>query len=549
MDLVMGLDFGTDSVRAVAVDAATGRAEGEGLCFYPRWREQRYCDANSQVFRQHPLDYVESMTSAVRAAVGALAPEKLAAVRAVAVDATGSTVCPVGRDGRPLSLRPEFSGNPDAMFHLWKDHSAAAEAREINEVFTSWGGDDYTRYQGQYSSEWMWAKALRTVRRDADIRREAISWVELADWIPALLTGRIDPDTMYRCFCAAGHKALWHSAFGGLPARECLAKLDPALAEVAAHYAAVPGMSTDRVGPLTDEWRGLLGLPPGVIVGGSSLDAHAGAVGAGVAPGTLVKVIGTSTVDMAVVGEAEIEGKSLRTVCGLAQNSILPGYIGLEAGQSAFGDVFAWFRRLLMWAVDDSQALAPAARDALFDRLLARLEEAMPPDDVPFDVVALDWFNGRRYPDNDDSLHSAVMGLSLGTDAPRLYRALVLAAVFGARAVVEGIAGAGIELRDVIAVGGIAQKSPYVMQLMADALGRVLRVSQSKQTCALGAAMYAAVAAGLHPDLLAAQKRMGSGFSREYRPDPARRALLEPLYGEYRRLAVLTDAWFAGAGE
>ena len=310
------------------------------------------------MFRQHPLDYAESMTRAVRAAVGALSPEALLCVRAIGVDATGSTVCPVGKEGRPLSLREEFSENPDAMFHLWKDHAAAAEAREINEVFAAWGGDDYTRFQGQYSSEWMWAKALRAVRRDARIRREAASWVELADWIPALLTGRTDPDTMYRCFCAAGHKALWHSAFGGLPARECLERLDPALAGTAARYAAVPGLSTDRVGTLSEEWRARFGLPEGVIVGGSSLDAHAGAVGAGVAPGTLVKVIGTSTVDMAVVDERQIEGKSLKTVCGLAQNSILPGYIGLEAGQSAFGDVFAWFRRLLMWAVDDAGALS-----------------------------------------------------------------------------------------------------------------------------------------------------------------------------------------------
>ena len=544
MDLVIGLDFGTDSVRAIVVDAATGRVEGEGLSFYPRWKRQQYCDANRQVFRQHPLDHIESMTEALRAAVGSLTPDALSCVRAIGTDATGSTVCPVDRSGSPLSLSDAFSENPDAMFHLWKDHSAAREASEINQVFTTWGGDDYTRYQGQYSSEWMWSKVLRTVRRDPLIRREASSWVELADWIPALLSGRTEPGSMYRCACAAGHKALWHSAFGGLPTGACLAKLDPSLAAIASCYAPTPGMSTDRVSMLTEEWRALLGLPPGVIVGGSSLDAHAGAVGAGVAPGTLVKVVGTSTVDMAVVDAKQIEGKSLKTVCGLAQNSILPGYIGMEAGQSAFGDVFAWFRRLLMWAVDDAGAMEPAARDALFEGLLSRLEAAVPGDEAPHDVVALDWFNGRRYPENDDSLRSAVMGLSLGADAPRLYRSLVLATVFGARAVVEGITGAGIELNDVIAVGGIAQKSSYVMQLMADALGRVIRVSKSKQTCALGAAMYASVAAGLHPNLNAAQSRMGMGFACEYRPSAARHQFLGPLYGEYCRLARITDAWY-----
>lgn len=540
MDIVLGLDFGTDSVRALAV-RADGGIVGEGTALYPRWREGRYSDPGAQRFRQHPLDYMDAMTRAVKEALAPLTPGQRANIRAVGVDATGSTVCPVDRDGTPLSLTGGLEANPNAMFHLWKDHTATAEANEIDRVFSSWPGGDYTRFQGKYSSEWLWAKALRAVRIDPSVRASAWSWVELADWIPALLTGRTKPETMYRCACAAGHKALWHSSFGGLPARECLASLHPHLAEIADHYATAPGMATDRVGMLLPHWRDEWGLPDGLIVSGSSLDAHAGAVGAGIGPGTLVKVIGTSTVDLAVVHPGEVEGKALRTVCGLAQNSILPGYIGLEAGQAAFGDAFAWFRSLLMWGVRLAEK-DEAARAAIQDGLLARLEAELPGDDVPMDLTALDWFNGRRYPDNDDGIRSAIAGLSLGTDAPRLYRALVFSAVNGSRAVAEGIIGAGIELTNVIAVGGIAHKSPYMVQLMADSLNRTVQVSASKQTCALGAAMYAAVAAGLHRDLAAAQSRMGVGFSRTYRPNFARQGMIDAQYVRYQSLAEAINA-------
>jgi L-ribulokinase len=540
MDIVLGLDFGTDSARALAI-RPDSETVGEGIALYSRWREWRYSDPGAHRFRQHPQDYVDAMTGAVWAALSQMTPEQRESVRAIGVDATGSTVCPVDRAGTLLSLTDDFRENPNAMFHLWKDHTAVVEADEIDRAFSGWPGGDYTRFQGKYSSEWFWSKALHTARIDPRVRDAAWSWVELADWIPALLTGRTKPESMYRCACAAGHKALWHSNFGGLPARECLASLHPHLAEIADRYAAAPGMATDRVGTLLPRWRDEWGLPDSVIVSGSSLDAHAGAVGAGIRPGTLVKVIGTSTVDMAVVAAKTVEGKPIRTVCGLAENSILPGYIGLEAGQAAFGDMFAWFRGLLMWGVRLA-VTDEAARAEIQDGLLARLDADLPDDGVSMDMTALDWFNGRRYPDNDDSLRSAITGLSLGADAPGIYRALVFAAVNGSRAVVEGILGAGIELQDVIAVGGITHKSPYVMQLMADALNRTVRVSASKQTCALGAAMYAAVAAGLHPNLAAAQEQMGAGFSKTYRPDPARCALIETQYRRYLRLSAAIEA-------
>jgi L-ribulokinase len=269
-------------------------------------------------------------------------------------------------------------------------------------------------------------------------------------------------------------------------------------------------------------------------VGGSSLDAHAGAVAAGIAPGVLVKVIGTSSVDLAVVKEEELPDRNVSHLFGLAQNAMLPGYLGLESGQCAFGDVFAWLKGLLAWAVEDRE---------IADGLLARLEAAASRSDATEPVTALDWLNGRRYPSVDYGVRGAILGLSLGTTAPDVYRALVLAAAFGSRAVMDGVTGAGVDVREIVAVGGIAHKSPYIMQTLADALDRTISVCAAKQACALGAAMYAAVSAGLHPDLPAAQQAMGAGFARAYAPDPQRRERLKPLYQDYLRLAGFVNAW------
>ncbi|HSK69836.1 MAG TPA: ribulokinase, partial [Candidatus Limnocylindria bacterium] len=374
MRLVIGLDFGTDSVRALVADALSGAVAGECVAPYPRWGRGEYCDPGAQVFRQHPLDYMESMTLAVRGALDGLSAEDRARVAAIGFDATGATVCPVDRDGTPLSLLEGFEDNPDAMFHLWKDHSALEEAADIHRAFLAWPERDYTRYQGEYSAEWFWSKALHAARKDPSVRDAAYSWVELTDWAPALLCGRTDPATMYRCFSSAGHKALWHSALGGLPSGECLRTIDPYLAEVAARYAPRPGLSTDRVGMLSAEWKERLGLSGDVVVGGSSLDAHAGAVGAGIRPGMLVKVIGTSSVDLAAVREEDLPDRNLSHLFGLAQNAILPGFLGLESGQCAFGDVFAWLRGLLGWVLDDSDAVALEIRAALNEGMLSRLE-------------------------------------------------------------------------------------------------------------------------------------------------------------------------------
>ncbi|MCE5342599.1 MAG: ribulokinase [Eubacteriales bacterium] len=544
MKIVIGIDFGSDSVRVLAVDAQNGTELAEGSCCYPRWKEKRFCDADRQIFRHHPADYLEAMTAAVLSAMSGLTKEQRAHVRGIGVDATGSTVCPIDDQGIPLAMLPGFVNDPDAMFHLWKDHSATEEAKEINIVFAQKGKYNYLRYQGAYSAEWYWAKMLHTIRLNSEVRDASVTWVELADWIPAWLTGRTNPREMYRCACAAGHKTLWNSHFNGLPDEACLNLLDPYLSKAASYYPQTPGFSTDRVGVLTEEWRAKLGLPQGVIISGSSLDAHAGAVGAGVCPGTLVKVIGTSTVDMTVSTEAAIEGKPIEGVCGIAENSILPGYVGLEAGQAAFGDIFAWFQSLLSWSADHSEIITDEQRQTMAAHLLLKLEAALPDDDVPCELVILDWFNGRRYPNNNDSIRAAAMGLSLGSDVPKIYRSLVMGAVMGSKAIFNAIVNAGVEVEQVIAVGGITHKSRYVMQLMADALNRSVKVSKSLQTCALGAAMYAAVASGCCASLQEAQQTMGSGILMEYTPDTARQAGLQEYYRKYTLLTRMTNQWY-----
>ncbi|MDO4355797.1 MAG: ribulokinase [Clostridia bacterium] len=546
---VLGIDFGSDSVRAVVIDAETGRNAGTGVAEYPRWKAGKYCDPARSVFRQHPADFIESMERCVIAALRAAGSDAARAVVALAVDATGSTPAPVDADGTPLALLPEFSENPNAMFFMWKDHSAIEQARIINEAFSRFPDEDYTRFQGVYSSEWYWAKILYAAQTDPSVRAAAHSWVEHSDWIPALLTGRTVPEAMYRNACSGGHKALWHSQFGGLPARALLESIDPCLAKVRDSFGGPPQPSMAVAGVLSPEWARRLGLSEGVLVGGSSLDAHAGAVGAGIRPGTLVKVIGTSTVDMLIAERDALRGKDLRDVCGQAEDSIVPGYVGIESGQAAFGDVFSWFRRILMWSAEDvlrcADFLPSDERDALVKRysdgLLSRLEAQAAALEDEADLLALDWFNGRRYPKIDERVRGALTGLNLGVSAAQLYRALVLSAVFASRRIFDGFVSKGLNIDEVIAVGGIAKKSPMVMQMMADVLRRPIHVCESDQSCARGAAIYAAVAAGIYRDVIEAGAHMAGRRMAAYLPNAGQSAKYETLYQKYIRAGQLEE--------
>ncbi len=542
--LVIGIDFGSDSSRAVVVDANTGERLGTGECEYPRWSKGMYCDPLKNVFRQHPQDYLEALRSCVKAALEEAGSEAGKSVVALAVDTTGSTPAPVNEKGIPLAMLPEFSENPDAMFYMWKDHSAIQEAAEVNRALSEYGEEDYTRYQGTYSAEWYWAKILHARRHAPAVCEAAVSWVEHSDWIPAVLTGKTEPANLVRNATGAGHKAFWHSDFGGLPAREVLERLDPYLAQVADGYTA-PSTSGTVIGSITPHWAEELGVSPEAIVGVGVFDAHAAAIGAGVKPRYLVKVIGTSTVDMMVECRDVLRGKDITDICGQAENSIVPGYIGIESGQAAFGDMFSWFRRVLMWSVRDflsqtdilTEEQKEAQEQSYYRKLIARIEAQAEKIDPDLDLVALDWLNGRRYPKINEYVKGMISGLSLGTTAPQMYAALAMAAVFGSKRIFDTFVTRGIQIDGVIVVGGIAKKSPYIMQMMADAIKRPILVSNDNQCSATGAAICAATAAGIYPNILKANENMTMGFCKEYMPNPENAKKYETLYKKYLNLA------------
>jgi len=549
--LVIGVDYGTDSVRSVIVDASNGREISSAVVVYPRWNAGLYCDAARNQFRQHPLDYLEGLEQSVRNALAAAPKGTSERIVGLSVDTTGSTPVAVDRQGTPLALLPEFKDNPNAMFVLWKDHTGVQEAGEINALARSWGGTDYTKFEGGvYSSEWFWAKLLHILRVDTGVRSAAFSWIEHCDWIPAILTGKTDPLFMMRSRCAAGHKAMWHDSFGGLPSEEFLVKLDPLLAGLRTRLFDKTYTSDIGVGRLTPEWAKRLGLRTGVQVGVGAFDAHMGAVGGEITPYVLTKIMGTSTCDMLVVPAKDLGDHLVRGICGQVDGSIIPGMIGLEAGQSAFGDVYAWFRDLLLWPMENmiakSSLLGEEVKKKLAsevgDNLIAELCQAAAK--VPVDVsgiVALDWLNGRRTPDANQLLKGAITGLTLGSDAPRVFRALVEATAFGAKRIVERFRAEGVKIEGVIALGGVAKKSPFIMQVVADVLNVPIRVPASEQTCALGAAMFAAVVAGVHPTVEAAKKSMGSGIELEYKPNPVGAELYRMLYERYLNLGEFVE--------
>lgn len=537
--LVAGVDYGSDSVRVLLADAMTGEAVSDGVCAYKRWTEKKYCDPALVRYRQHAKDYIEGLEAAMRTALSRAGEGAGAAIIGISIDTTGSTPCPVDREGTPLCLLEEFEDDPNAMFHLWKDHTAVEEAKEINEVFSS-ADVDYTKYQGIYSSEWFWAKILHTTRTDSRIRKAAWTWTEHCDWIAGLLAGNTNPDTIAHCSCAAGHKALWHSEFGGLPSKECLGKLDPYLVDVAERYKKSPVPAGTCIGTISKEWAERLHINPEAKIGAGSFDAHAGGVGAGVGLHTLVQVVGTSTVEMLVDHPEVLYGKNLKEYCGQAEDSIVPGYVGLEMSQPAFGDVYAWFKELLLWPLKQveipEEILSGVQKEQLTDYLSGHILPALEKEAkncIEEDVTALDWFNGRRYPKLNESVKAAVNRLTLGTKAPSIYCALVKGTVFGCKRVYHSLVDNGLKIDRIIAVGGIAKKSPFIMQMMSDALGVPIMVCKEEQMCAKGAAIYAAVAAEIFKSVEEGQKTYCEPYRANYFPDETKREMYEGMYEDY----------------
>ncbi|WP_223649641.1 ribulokinase [Hymenobacter psoromatis] len=545
---VIGLDYGTDSVRALLVDARTGTEVAQAVHYYPRWKQGHYCNPAKNRFRQHPLDHLEGLEATVREVALKVPAEQ---ILGLAIDTTGSTPGPVNEQGQLLGMLPEFADNPNALFILWKDHTALAEAAEINHKARTWGGEDFTKYEGGiYSSEWFWAKIMHIVREDEAVANAAYSWMEHCDWLTLTLTGQPLAE-FKRSRCAAGHKALWHASWGGLPPEEFLTHLDPKLAGLRNRLFTETYTADQVAGHLSAEWAARLGLTTSTVIAVGSFDAHAGAVAGEIESYSMVKVMGTSTCDIVVAPTAEVGDHLVAGICGQVDGSVIPGMLGLEAGQSAFGDLLAWFRQMLEWPLQaatlaHSQVLS-AEQLALFqqelsDNLLRQLTQAASElDPAESSVIALDWVNGRRTPDANQALKGALMNLTMGTSAPQIFRALVEAICYGSKQIVERFESEGIPIKQVIGIGGVAKKSAFVMQTLADVLDRPIKIALSEQAPALGAAMYAAVAAGVYPDVLTAQKALGSGFAETYTPQPARVADYAARYAQYQALGQFVE--------
>jgi L-ribulokinase len=550
---VIGLDYGSDSARALVVNAESGEILATSVQYYPRWKEGRYCNPKINQWRQHPQDYLDVLESSVREALSKCTPEVAAQVVGIAFDTTGSTPAFTDESGTPLALLPEFAENPNAMFVLWKDHTAIREAAEINEKCRK-NAVDYTMYEGGiYSAEWFWAKAMHVLREDPAVAAKAYSIVEYCEWLPAVLTGVHAAKDIVRSRCAEGHKAMWNERWGGLPPEEFLVSLDPLLAGFRDRLFTETHTADQPVGHLCPEWAKRLGLPETVVVAGGAYDCHMGAVGAGITAGTLVRVIGTSTCDVMVAPYEAIGDKCIRGICGQVDGSVIPGMIGLEAGQSSFGDVYAMFRRILEFPVRQilpqtptAAALPEATREALVsetcDQIIAALTREA--EQIPLEestLLATDWINGRRTPDANQLLQGTITGFTLGTKAPQVFRALVEATAYGTKAIVDRFISEGVHIDSVIGIGGIALKSPFVMQTMSDVLGMPIKVCKTDQACALGAAMFAATAAGVYTRVEEAIAAMNSGFSYEYQPNLAHTEAYRALYAKYQELGQFTE--------
>jgi L-ribulokinase len=548
---VIGVDYGSDSVRSIIVNVNDGFEVASSVFYYPRWKEQKFCDASVNQFRQHPLDYIEGLEHTIKECLQKAGKEIAADIKAISVDTTGSTPVAVDKTGTPLALLPAFSNNPNAMFVLWKDHTATTEAAQINEHATKFD-TNYLQYVGGiYSSEWFWAKLLRTLRVDESVRNACYSWVEHCDWIPFLLTGGTDVHQMKRSVCAAGHKALWAEEWDGLPPNEFFASLDPLLNCFTSRLFKDAYTSDEVVGNISKEWAERLGLPEEVVIGVGAFDAHMGAVGGQIEPYYVSKVMGTSTCDMLVAPVDEVGKTLVKGICGQVNGSVIPGMIGMEAGQSAFGDVYAWFKGIAAWATNtflSNSAIINADTAALLqkeinDKLIPELSKAAAALPVhEDDEIAVDWLNGRRTPDANQLLKGAVAGLNLGTTAPLIFKALAEATCFGAKAIVDRFRDQGIPVNGLIGVGGVAKKSPYIMQMMADVMNMPIRIHKSEQTCAAGAAMFAATAAGFYTKVEDAMQAMGQGFDAEFYPQENLVSLYAKRYEKYQQLGKCIEA-------
>jgi L-ribulokinase len=527
----IGLDYGTNSVRSLIVNVANGREVASAVWNYAHGTQGVILARDPNLARQHPADYAAGAEITLKKAL-ALAKRTVRGFKpdqiiGIGVDTTGSTPLPVDRHGHPLAFDRRFAKHPAAMAWLWKDHTSIAEAEEITTLARQIRPQYLAKCGGTYSSEWFFSKILHCLRTSPEVFEAACLWVECADWVPAMLTGAEPPEALTIGMCAAGHKGMFSEAWGGYPDAEFLAQLDPKLAELRSRLPSKASAIDRTAGGLTLDWAARTGLPEGLPVAVGAIDAHLGGVGAGVAPGTLVKIIGTSACDMMVVPFAE-KLADIPGLCGIASGSILPGCYGLEAGQAAVGDIFNWFVNYIQ----------PLGKKAGSHEALSAAAAKLAPGESG--LLALDWNNGNRNVLMDQRLTGLLLGQTLYTTPTEIYRALIEATAFGALTIINRLVEYGLKVEQIINCGGIAEKNPLVMQIYADVTGRPIKISRSAQTCALGAAIAGAVvageAAGGYVNFADAQQAMTGLKARIFQPKPAAHAVYKELYSLYRKL-------------
>ena len=528
MAYTIGLDYGTNSVRCVIVDIADGSETGTAVYEYPTGNAGIILDKNDHnLARQNPADYIKGIEVTIKKAIATAKRSdkkfKPEAIIGIGVDTTGSTPLPVDKNGMPLGMLPEFKKNKNAQAWLWKDHTGFAEAAEITELARKEHPEYLAKCGQTYSSEWFFSKILHCLRTDPKVFDAAYSWVECCDYIPAVLTGNERPEAIKRSRCAAGHKAMFNSNWGGLPAKEFLAKLDPKLGELRDRLYDKTYTVETEAGKLTPQWAKNLGLKAGISVAVGAFDAHLGAIGSGIATGKLVKIIGTSTCDT-LVAESGKQLADIPGICGIVDGSILPGYIGLEAGQSAVGDIFNWFVNYIQ----------PGGKAAGSHEALTKKASKLKPGQSG--LLALDWNNGNRTILVDQRLTGLLLGQTLHTKPEEIYRALIEATAFGALTIINRFEEYGVKVTEVINCGGIAEKSPLLMQIYADVTGREMKVSRSAQSCALGAAIAAAVTSGGYQNFTEAQAAMCGIKKITYKPKPENHTIYKKLYTLYKQL-------------
>lgn len=528
MAYAIGLDYGTNSVRCVIVNTANGKEVGTAVYNYPSGEMGILLDRkNHNVARQNPADYLEGLEVTIKKSIRQAKKDhpKFTAdqVVGIGVDTTGSTPIPVDKDGVPLAMKSGFKKNLNAYVWLWKDHTGYAEAAEITELAAREHPEYLAKCGGTYSSEWFFSKILHCLRTDPKVYDAAYTWVEHADWIPAVLTGTDHPSKIKRCRCAAGHKAMFNDGWGGYPAKDFLAKLDPKLGGLRDTLSASTEAIDQKAGDLTEAWAKKLGLKAGIPVAMGAFDAHLGGVGSGIGPGTLVKIIGTSTCDMAVAPSTETL-PDIPGICGIVDGSILPGYFGLEAGQSAVGDIFNWF----------VNSIQPGGKkEGDHAALTAKAAKLRPGQSG---LLALDWNNGNRTILVDQRLTGLLVGQTLHTRPEEIYRALVEATAFGALTIINRFEEYGVGIRQIVNCGGISEKNAMIMQIYADVTGREMKISRSAQTCALGSAICGAVVGGAYKDYASAQKAMCGVKAKTFKPIAANHAVYQRLYALYKKL-------------